>query len=1089
MARQDKVFTPSGWEITQNKRTSRKVRSRSSSFTHNCSRRFEVRCLQLMSLHVSKCFINGPEAAAPFEKGTGIDRTARQKHMSFESINQKILQYWKQSAPTALEQPACDVKALIDLVQNEQQTTRDRITSEIKDLKGDMFERRHASRVLDSLFFPNIYTRHEEISDAHASTFEWIFEPELGTGSCKWDSFTSWPQGDRKMYWINGKPGSGKSTLLRYMFQHEKTEALLRPPTGNRLLVGAAFFLWKASADPLQKGICGLLRALLYQLILSCPSMAVEVVSDKDNGIPAWTLRRLKEALTNLIFSHDHSYSFCFFIDGLDELEGHYAELTEYLEELSRADNLRICVSSRPYSAFRIAFKKYPQLMVQDLTTKDISTYINDKLVSTLIDVESNVLEPRDLSGFKEILLQKAEGVFMWVRIALHSLIQGLVNEDSEEELRQRLLELPPELERLYHHMFAQIEDRYKMHALKNFDLVRIAQGPLSILTMSLADPNNLITHWPNEPRTELDLVKFCKSMEKKIYIYCAAFLEVGYRNNLADPESTEYARDFPNLHHSKSRFELAKYDSSDYVVRFSHETAKEFLLQHMSIFANSWKPCTALAQAHIRRMKYLPWIEDMIFESCLDGPHMIFRYIENAGRSNEGVREQLLAELVRVANEAIAGAKCKAGLEIQYSSWIDACGRLGSRRYSGVARDIEGIIAHWGLPNHIDDILKRGFRQKDYLLQCALEVIDVSEEDLFRQQSMSVKERLSFIRRLLANGANPNAALLPQTRYDQKSRRVDLEELPRLWHLYQSSTLRSTVSETVWSRLLGQAFLHLCHTSCDFINTSGDFIQIFLDHRASLNVESIAMPLGQALDVALEVKDHHIYRICPMVRLSLLTILKIWRRAIAREESRLTCRERRNQSLVEDKVYKERHRQNSAIILDIINHLETQGARDTFSYQYVKCFSYPLPGNDIFAAQAISIITFDASRVMTEMGVEPILDMYRRFNPRLFQNHDKSVTHETWVRVSPLNEQYLQEICRQFERNVGNELSTTADRMHFFWSCPCEPEECTIYGGVACNQHMDINEPPTGISSCSHQDIDGMTKCVHRRLTNRGRS
>jgi hypothetical protein len=60
--------------------------------------------------------------------------------------------------------------------------------------------------VLESLGFPTMTTRYEEVVDAYPETFKWIFSQ---TEQQKWCNFGEWLREEEGVYWISGKAGSG----------------------------------------------------------------------------------------------------------------------------------------------------------------------------------------------------------------------------------------------------------------------------------------------------------------------------------------------------------------------------------------------------------------------------------------------------------------------------------------------------------------------------------------------------------------------------------------------------------------------------------------------------------------------------------------------------------------------------------------------------------------------------------------------------------------------------------------------------------------------------------------------------------------
>ena len=86
------------------------------------------------------------------------------------------------------------------------------------------------SRVLGSLSFPSMGARQEQLKDAYADTFNWVFE-EKPDASLPFPSLLQWLRHESSIYWLSGKPGSGKSTVSQHLvfmaicagFPHHRT--------------------------------------------------------------------------------------------------------------------------------------------------------------------------------------------------------------------------------------------------------------------------------------------------------------------------------------------------------------------------------------------------------------------------------------------------------------------------------------------------------------------------------------------------------------------------------------------------------------------------------------------------------------------------------------------------------------------------------------------------------------------------------------------------------------------------------------------------------------------------------------------------
>jgi hypothetical protein len=73
-------------------------------------------------------------------------------------------------------------------------------------------------RILQSLQFPQMQERKEEISVAYENTYEWLFQADP-LGQKDWHNFVSWAgkaENPRSTYWIHGKPGESSPKHVFY---------------------------------------------------------------------------------------------------------------------------------------------------------------------------------------------------------------------------------------------------------------------------------------------------------------------------------------------------------------------------------------------------------------------------------------------------------------------------------------------------------------------------------------------------------------------------------------------------------------------------------------------------------------------------------------------------------------------------------------------------------------------------------------------------------------------------------------------------------------------------------------------------------
>jgi hypothetical protein len=163
-------------------------------------------------------------------------------------------------------------------------------------------------------------------------------------------------------------------------------------------------------------------------------------------------------------------------IDGLDEFDAvdlTINDLAEMFLTTTRSTSVKALLSSRPLPAFEFAFEHQPKLRLQDLTHNDISTYVDDKLAA---HPRVKVLSKGNAAGVQALVAEivgSAAGVFLWVKLVVRSLLEGLQNYDRLADLQRRLRELPRDLEDLFRHMLRNIPAEYKNKSSRIFQTVR----------------------------------------------------------------------------------------------------------------------------------------------------------------------------------------------------------------------------------------------------------------------------------------------------------------------------------------------------------------------------------------------------------------------------------------------------------------------------------------------------------------------------------------------------------------------------------------------------------------------------------------
>lgn len=368
-------------------------------------------------------------------------------------------------------------------------------------------------RILEHLRFSNFASRYEQIEEAHKKTFEWIFKDQIehrdpcaqsSSSSSQDDSrrsqigFVDWLQGDGNLFWITGKPGSGKSTLVKYLYDDPRTLEHLQKWRRPGNLTRAGFFFWN-SGTAMQMSRDGLFRTLLYDALQDNPSDVPRHFPDRwrycelfGTDLRPWSTSELQKAFESLV-SMD-SARFFFMIDGLDEFDGNSKELAEWIIHVSRRPNVKLCVASRPWLAFEDAFKSLPYLRVETLTSHDIRIFTAEKLQESSMFIEFRNVHPSSAEELISEILEKAAGVFLWVRLVVQSLMEGLRDGCTLADLHKRLREIPPDLENLFQKILDDHKSsHYRQQACR---MIRVLLGflelrfSMKLLVMSFVDYN-----------------------------------------------------------------------------------------------------------------------------------------------------------------------------------------------------------------------------------------------------------------------------------------------------------------------------------------------------------------------------------------------------------------------------------------------------------------------------------------------------------------------------------------------------------------------------------------------------------------------
>ena len=389
-----------------------------------------------------------------------------------------------------------------------------------------------------SLCLPGILGAH--VSEAYDQTFGWI---------AKHDGYQKWLKQRKGFFWIKGKPGCGKSTLVKYLWQlHDKPEASVtsmnRPKRdrSDKNRISAAFF-FNGRGTILEQTSVGLYRSLLYQILGQSSTLYyrfskvlqekyAELVKDGDGparDCDSWDLQELEQLFTSIFKSKDIKLSITLFLDALDECQEDEWDnvltlLIKCIEYSESTDvEFSICFSSRHNPEIEVG--ECQSLILQDENHGDIAEFVQAQLTSKAISGRKT----QHFQNFADQVIEKADGVFLWVSLVVPKLRKAINRGDTLARLRDMLDDIPIPLEELFEHILQKLDNETLPDTVHILRWALFSDTHLSLEQFRhtfVAQPNcpcATVTEWENSG----EYIEDNEQMEQQIGSRCGGLVEV----------------------------------------------------------------------------------------------------------------------------------------------------------------------------------------------------------------------------------------------------------------------------------------------------------------------------------------------------------------------------------------------------------------------------------------------------------------------------------------------------------------------------------------------------------------------------------
>ncbi|GKU16164.1 unnamed protein product [Fusarium langsethiae] len=306
----------------------------------------------------------------------------------------------------------------------------------------------------------------------------------------------------------------------------------------------AGFYFWNAGMS-LQKTSEGLLRTLLYQIFFAQPDLISQAhprrwtllqIFGSETPLPQWTTEELNNCLDTLATKAGKDYNLALFIDGLDEFEGDHKQLVNLFHRMNMHEGVKLCVSSRPWNIFEDKYGRGPMLRVENMTKKDIELFVRDKFSQSDGFQELRAMFPGEVDKLQGHIVDKAQGVFLWVAIVVEFWLEDLTEGIRLSNLQNTLDDIPDDVAKLFERIWNRIEPRFRPEVSEYFQLIEAMSGqdnPTFLQTLWLAD-KDIQCEFDLNTVTAIAANNACKNTKRRLNSRTKGLLDI-YANGRVD--------------------------------------------------------------------------------------------------------------------------------------------------------------------------------------------------------------------------------------------------------------------------------------------------------------------------------------------------------------------------------------------------------------------------------------------------------------------------------------------------------------------------------------------------------------------------
>lgn len=367
-----------------------------------------------------------------------------------------------------------------------------------------------------------------------------------------------------ELLWLHGKPASGKSTIMNFVRKgledhlRQSDKDISNSP--KRYVTVDFFYSAQVGAGERQRGHVWMLKSILYQILQNVPALWTDFcnflepsfdITDGKGEYPQLStdfayyfeskmrhledLERLLTSIGSRYRAHNKLVLYIL-VDAMDESDRE--QRLKIVSSLLKISNypeswpitFKVIVASRPDSLTGAISRKCVSILLEEETTSDILTVVDRELDRIATDVPS--LEQESFGFLRKELLQKSQGVFLWVKLVLLQLEQ-MANEEgcTIREVEELLQSIPGGLEQLYRRMASVLAiqtPQQKQEMKTMLEWTTYSQRPITPSEMrDIAAAATCTSERLTVAEMTRNRVATVDEMKRRIVTRCGNFLEI----------------------------------------------------------------------------------------------------------------------------------------------------------------------------------------------------------------------------------------------------------------------------------------------------------------------------------------------------------------------------------------------------------------------------------------------------------------------------------------------------------------------------------------------------------------------------------